>query len=145
MIDIISLYLSGISNYFSNKICLLIELVTIKTFIKDQNFAWMYFMHYHIDIDIYLHTQFLADDGLNLTLSLTRQYSFWVELWHCDGNWWIVYWGGMPPVAAHLCCNVETMGGRLGLLQRILSISSMITFVSLGTNYRYVINIHVIG
>lgn len=40
----------------------------------------------------------------------------------------------MPPVAAHLCCNVETMGGLLGLLQRILSISSMITLVNLGTN-----------
>ena len=45
------------------------------------------------------------------------------------------YWGGMPPVAAHLCCRVETMGGLIGLLVRILSISSMMVLVSFGRSF----------
>ena len=30
------------------------------------------------------------------------------------------YWGGIPPVAAHLCWRVETMAGLTGLLHRTL-------------------------
>ena len=45
------------------------------------------------------------------------------------------YWGGMPPVAAHLWWRVETMRGLTGLLVRILSISSMMVLVSLGRSF----------
>ena len=63
------------------------------------------------------------------------------------------YWGGIPPVAAHLCCRVETIAGLTGLLHRTLqhqlshccprhqqchhlSISSIMVLVSLERSWR---------
>ena len=34
-------------------------------------------------------------------------------------------YGGGPPVAAHRCCRVDTMGGLTGLFPRIRSISEI--------------------
>jgi len=46
------------------------------------------------------------------------------------------YWGGIPPVAAHRCCRVETIAGLTGLLHRTLSISSIVVLVSLERSWR---------
>ena len=37
-------------------------------------------------------------------------------------------------MAAHLCCSVDTMGGRLGLLESSRSMSSMMALLSFGTS-----------
>merc|ERR1719334_684830 len=60
-----------------------------------------------------------------------------VDLYFCFASVvFVVHCGGMPPVAAHRCCKVDTMGGRTGLLLKILSISSMMLLVSLGRSCR---------
>ena len=43
------------------------------------------------------------------------------------------YMGGIPPVAAHLCVSVETIGGRAGLVSKIFSMSSQLWIVILST------------
>ena len=40
-------------------------------------------------------------------------------------------------MAAHLAWSVDTMGGRVGLLDKTLSISSINAFVSLGSSCNY--------
>ena len=41
-------------------------------------------------------------------------------------------------MVAHLCCSVDTMGGRAGLLQMILSISSHVAMEMDFTSWKYV-------
>ena len=46
---------------------------------------------------------------------------------------------GIPPPEAHNCWRVETTGGLTGLLERTLSISSMMVLVSLGNSWKNVL------
>ena len=68
-------------------------------------------------------------EGFNLCYVQENTRKVWIV------KVWLLYWGGIPPVAAHLCWSVDTIAGRLGLLDRTLSISSMMALVNFGRSW----------